>query len=254
MKIGVLVKQVPDTWSDRRIDTATGRVDRAASPAVIDEICEYALEVALQLRASHGGEIVAIAMGPAEASEVLRRALEMGADEAVLVTDDSLAGADLTVTARVLASVLAAHSVDLVLTGSNSTDGRGGIVPAMVAEHLGMPFLGGMDDLDVTDGRVSGSRAADGGRQQLSADLPLVASSTERGPAPRVPGLRDVMKARKRKPVVTSLSDVGLADLEPLSTVVSAEERPARTAGPRVAFTPDAVREVIDLLVARRVV
>jgi len=254
VRIAVLVKQVPDTWSDRRIDLKTGFVDRNASPVVVDEICEYALEAALQLRELAGGEIVAVAMGPASASEALRRALEMGADEAVLITDPRLVGADLTLTARVLASVLASQAPDLIVTGSNSTDGRGGTIPAMLAEHLSLPLLNCVDSIELRVGEVSAKREIEGGVQHLRADLPAIVAATERGPEPRVPGLRDVLRARKRKPVVLSLDDLNLDSARALSTVLSADERPPRAAGPRVPFSPEAVREVVDLLVAKRVI
>ena len=254
MKIAVLVKQVPDTWADRRLDLTTGRVDRDATPAVIDEICEYAVEVALQAREQHGGEVVAITMGRPAAGEILRRALEMGADEAVLVTDPALEGADLATTAAVLTAAIRDLGADLIVAGTESTDGRGGIIPAMIAEHLGLPYLEALDQVELTPDAVQGTRSSAGAVQRVRTGLPAVISTTERASTPRVPGLRDVMRARKKKAVERSLADLGLDVVEPATSVVEATERPARAAGPRVPFSPDAVREVVDLLADRHLI
>ncbi len=253
MKIAVLVKQVPDTWAERRMDVSTGYVDRSASPPVIDEICEHAMEVGLRIREQHGGTVVAISMGPEKASDALRRCLEMGADEAILISDDRLVGADLAVTSDVLARVLAG-TADVIVAGTASTDGRAGLLPAMIAESLDLPLLSGLDEVHVADGSVRGRRVIPGGTQELRAELPAVLTATERAAEPRVPGLRDVLRARKRKPVRRSLDDIAEATIEPRSRVLTVAERPPRVAGPRVNFSQDAVRDVVDMLVTRRLV
>ena len=140
MKIIVLVKQVPDTYEERKLDPATGILDRDASEPIIDEIGERALEMALRYKDAHKGtEVVVLSMGPTSVTASLRKGLSLGADSAVHVLDDALAGADLGWTAAVLAAALTKSGYDLIIAGNESTDGRGGVIPAMVAEHLSLP-------------------------------------------------------------------------------------------------------------------
>src|SRR4051794_18538090 len=129
MKILVLVKQVPDTGSERTLDLQTGRVDRTSDP-VIDEINERALEVALSHKDAEGADVLALAMGPEGVVDTLRKGLAMGADEAVHVVDDALAGADMVATAKILAAAVKRAGFDLVIAGNESTDGRGGALAA----------------------------------------------------------------------------------------------------------------------------
>ena len=137
MKIIVLLKQVPDTYEERKLDAATGILDREASEPIIDEIVERAIETALSYKDAHKDtEIVLLSMGPDSVTASLRKALSLGADSAVHVLDDGLAGSDLARTAAVLAAALATTGYDLIIAGNESTDGRGGAIPAMVAEHL----------------------------------------------------------------------------------------------------------------------
>src|SRR5699024_1558198 len=131
MKIVVLAKQVPDTWSDRKISLETGMLDRGASEPVPDEINERALETALQYKeANSGAEIVVLSMGPQGATDSMRKLLSMGADSAVVVADEALAGSDTVQTARVLAAAIAKIAPQVVIAGNEATDGRGGVVPA----------------------------------------------------------------------------------------------------------------------------
>src|SRR5207253_9336549 len=127
MKIVVLVKQVPDTAEERKLDLATGRLDREAADSVVDEINERALEAALRIKdANKGTEVVAMTMGPDDATQTLRKALSMGADSGVHIVDDSLAGADTGRTAATLATALRSTGFDVVMAGNESTDGRAG--------------------------------------------------------------------------------------------------------------------------------
>lgn len=173
MKIVVLMKQVPDTWGDRKLDLTTGWVDRDSSAPVIDEINERALEAALTAAEDNkGAEVVVVTMAPGDVSESLKKALAMGCDAAIHICDDLLAGADAGKTSAVLAGVIRAQGADLVVAGNESTDGRGGVVPAMIAEHLGMPHLGMLGSIEVSDSVVRGVRRIDGGSQNVHADLP----------------------------------------------------------------------------------
>jgi electron transfer flavoprotein beta subunit len=257
VKIIVLVKQVPDTEEERRLDPATGLLDRAAGESVADEINERALEVALRHKdTDKGSEIVVLTMGPASATQALRKALSMGADSAVHVMDDRLEGADLAMTAAVLAAAVQQAGFDLVVAGNESTDGRGGLVPAMMAEHLGLPLLPSLDTVELTGGTVAGEVTVEAGTLSVSTALPAIVSVTERAAEARFPNFKGIMTA-KRKPLATlSLADLGLdaGAGHPTSTVLTISERPARAAGKKIIDDGTAARELAEFLVAGRLV
>ncbi|WAB82560.1 electron transfer flavoprotein subunit beta/FixA family protein [Microcella daejeonensis] len=255
MKIIVLIKQVPDTWSDRRIDTATGLIDRAASDRVIDEISERALEVALARKdGDKATEVVVMTMGPPEAKDALRKALAMGADSAVHISDEGLTGADALLTSSVIAAAARDTGFDLLLTGNESTDGRGGILPAMLAEHLGLPVLSFLDHLDIDAGTVRGRRSGDAGTLELSAALPAVISITEQLPDARFASFKGIMTAKKKPVVAYGLVDLETSAMDARSTVLAAEQGPPRTAGTVVVDDGRAVAELVDYLAAARLV
>ncbi|MDQ6754101.1 MAG: electron transfer flavoprotein subunit beta/FixA family protein [Actinomycetota bacterium] len=259
MKIVVLVKQVPDTEEERRLDVATGILDRKAAENVPDEISERALEVALQYKDAHkDADVVVLSMGPDTVTKTLRKMLSMGADSAVHVVDDALAGSDVNRTSVVLAAALKHIGFDLVVAGNESTDGRGGVVPAMVAEHLRLPLLPSLNSIDVQEAAVSGDCSVDGGSLSLRAPLPAVVSVTERVAEARFPNFKGIMKAKKKPSSVMSLAELGL-DAASLnaggrSVVVSATERPARTAGRKVVDDGRAAVELAEFLVAGRLI
>src|SRR6185437_14961039 len=135
-----------------------------AGDNIVDEINERALEVALRVKdGEKSTEVVVLAMGPEEASKAIRKALSMGADSGIHILDDSLAGADAARTAAVLATALKDAGADVIIAGNESTDGRGGVVPAMVAEHLGLPLVGALASLELVPGKVSGERQGESG-------------------------------------------------------------------------------------------
>ncbi|MGB4136247.1 MAG: electron transfer flavoprotein subunit beta, partial [Microbacterium sp.] len=176
MKIYVLVKEVPDTYGDRKLDLETGLADRGGD-VVLDEITERALEVALSYADKNpGAEVVALSMSPESATASVRRALAIGAASAVHVVDEGLRGADLTLTAEALAAAIRRGEPDLVITGNLSTDGSGGVIPAMLAEHLGYAQATALSAVEIAEGQVSGTRAADAGNQTVTATLPAVIS------------------------------------------------------------------------------
>ncbi|MGN6325552.1 electron transfer flavoprotein subunit beta/FixA family protein [Pseudolysinimonas sp.] len=254
MRIAVLIKQVPDTWGDRRLDPATGRVDRTDGEQVIDEIDERALEVALAHRdGDKATEVVAVVMGPAQAADAVKKALSTGADSAVHVVDDGLAGADAGLTAAALAGALRAGSYDLVIAGNVSTDGRGGVVPAMIAEHLGIPALSSLDTVEIGADAVGGSRTTDAGQETLRAPLPALVSVTERVPEARFPNFKSIMAARKKPVQRLALADLGVASAA-RSVVLETRERPAREAGTIVVDDGTAAQQLVDYLVAERLV
>ena len=253
MKIVVLVKQVPDTWGPRRLDLQTGRIDRS-DEAVLDEISERAIEVALTYQDSAEAEVVLLTMGPAQAVAALRTGLEMGADSAVHIVDDSLAGSDLMRTSSVLAAALTKIGFDLVIGGNESTDGRGAVLPAMVAERLGLPHLTNLRVVTLGPSSISGERATEHGAVLAHVDLPAVISVTESTPEPRFPTIRGVMKA-KRKPVATmTLSDLVPGIDESRSIVLSTSEAPTRSAGTKITDDGSATEQLIEFLTAAHLI
>lgn len=257
MKILVLIKQVPDTAEERHLNPVTGWLDREANEAVADEITERGLEVALRHKdANKGSEVVVLTVGPSSATQALRKALSMGADSAVHVVDDRLAGADIAMTAAVLAAATKRTGFDLLIAGNESTDGRGGVVPAMVAEHLELPLLPSLNTVELAADRVSGEVVLESERVSVSAALPAVVSVTEWAAEARFPNFKGIMTA-KRKPLTTlSLAEL---DLEPdkvggRSVVLGVSERPARAAGKKVIDDGTAARELADFLAAERLI
>lgn len=258
VKIIVLVKQVPDTYGERKL-TPAGVVDRDASDTIIDEIGERALEVALQQKdADKSTEVVVLSMGPSTVTAALRKALSMGADSAVHVLDDSLAGADLGWTAAALAAAIRSiGGYDLIVTGNESTDGRGGVIPAMLAEHLGLRYLGALDGIEVA-GSVSGEQATESGTIKVHAALPAIISVTESADEARFPNFKGIMTAKKKPLTVVSLGDLGVdqAALGALgrSVVVTVTERPAREGGRKIVDDGTAAVELAEFLVAGRLI
>ncbi|HLS00508.1 MAG TPA: electron transfer flavoprotein subunit beta/FixA family protein [Beutenbergiaceae bacterium] len=258
MKIIVLVKDVPDTYVDRNLSLETGLVDRESSENILDEICERAVEVALKASESLDDvEVVALTMGRADTVETLRKALAMGADSGVHIDDEQLHGADLTLTAEVIAQAISKTGFDLVITGNNSTDGSGGALPAMLAERLGVPLASGLSSVEITADKVSGSRPDAEGVATISAPLPSVVSITEANPDGRFPNFKGIMAA-KRKPVETySLEDLGVeADPSqaPRSIMVSVAQRPPREAGTKIVDEGDAGKQLAEFLISNRLV
>ncbi|WP_424937166.1 MULTISPECIES: electron transfer flavoprotein subunit beta/FixA family protein [Bacteria] len=258
MKIFVLVKEVPDTYGDRRLDLETGLADRGAGEVVLDEITERALEVALShADANPGTEVVALSMAPESATASVRRALAMGASSAVQVVDEALRGADLGTTAAVLAAAIRRDEPDLVLTGNLSTDGTAGVLPAMLAEHLGIAQLTALSAVRIAEDAVSGTRATDFGPQEVSAPLPAVVSITEALPDARFPNFKGIMAAKKKPLEVLSLADLGV-DVSPVAApqtiMTRVAEKPPRAAGVKIMDEGDAAAQLVDFLVQNRLV
>lgn len=254
MKIIALVKQVPDTGGERKLD-ASGLLDRNASERIIDEINERSLEIALRYKDSNKqAEVVLMTMGPADATSTLRKGLSMGADSAIHIVDDNLAGSDAVRTSAVLAAALKDTGFDLVVAGNESTDGRGGVVPAMLAERLGVAQLTHLNSVELSEGSVSGVRSTDAGTLTAHADLPAVISITEIAAEPRFPNFKGIMTAKKKPVTVLSLSDLGVETPPAQSVVVSATERPARTGGKKVIDDGTAAAELAEFLAAERLI
>lgn len=256
MKIAVLLKEVPDTYGERVLNLETGLADRGASDAVLDEIGERALEVALTHADSNPGtEITVVSMGPESTVATLRKGLAMGAATAVHVLDEALLGADLSLTAEVLAAALRREQFDLILTGNLSTDGNGGLLPAMIAEHLNLAHLTSLKNVDLEANTVSGTRVVDAGNVTVNAPLPAVVSITEALPAGRFPNFKGIM-ASKKKPLETlTAADLGVNVADESagrSIVIGIAQRPAREAGTKIIDEGTAADQLVEFLVANR--
>ena len=254
MKIAVLIKQVPDTWGDRKLDLTTGWADRGGDN-LIDEINERALEAALTIADNdQSSEVVAVMMAPGDVSESLKKALACGCASAVHIVDPGLAGADVALTAAALAAAVRELGADLVVAGNESTDGRGGVVPAMIAEHLGLPHLGQLGSIEVSGTTVSGVRQIDEGTQRVHAELPAVISVNESNPDARFPSFKGIMGAKKKPVETKSLADLGVSAPGAKSSVLSTSARPPRAAGTKVVGDGTAAAQLADFLTTNRLV
>ena len=260
MRIVVLAKPVPDTTGQERLGPDL-RVDRAASPAVVNANDDYAIEAALKLREAAGeGSVTLLAMAPETAPETLRKALAMGADSGVLVTDPALAGSDTLSTARVLAAALAKLEYDLVLAGADTSDGGTGTVAAGVAALLGLPYLSYAAKIEPSDGVVQVRRISPTGYDVLEAPLPAVVVATQALGEPRYPSLKGIMAARSKEIVSWSLTDLEVDPAQvggavAATKVLRAEAPPARAAT-RVIHGPaaEAAGQLVDFLAERRLI
>jgi electron transfer flavoprotein beta subunit len=212
LKILVTVKLVPDTNADKRIDPATKRLVRTGVETVLNPFDEYAIEAALQLKEklNDGSTVTIVSMTPPSGKEVVRKALAMGADDAVMLCDDAVGGSDLWGTAVALAATIKAQSPDLVITGTQSTDAISGDLPGMLAEKLGIPGLTYARKLDVADGRVRVERETETGYMTVSAALPALVSVTKSANEPRYPSLKGIMGAKKKEIKQLAAADLGL--------------------------------------------
>ena len=236
LRIIVCVKYVPDATGDRHFaDDLT--VDRDDVDGLLSELDEYAVEQALQIAdEADDAEITVLTVGPEDAKDALRKALSMGADKAVHVEDDDLHGTDVIGTSLVLAKAIEKTGYDLVVCGMASTDGTMGVLPAVLAERLGVPQVTLLSEVSVEGGVVRGRRDGDSASERLEASLPAVVSVTDQSGEARYPSFKGIMAAKK-KPVETwSLSDLGVdAELVGLSAawsqVEGTEARPPRSQG-----------------------
>ena len=194
MKIAVCVKQVPDTWAEKKLQQGDSTLDRESAEGVLNELDEYAVEECLRLAEAHGGEVVVVSMGPERAAETIRKALSMGADSGVHLVDDSLHGSDALATSEALAKVLAGRGFDLIVFGSESTDARMSVVPAMVAERLGLPQVTFAQKVEIDGSAVRIERQTEYGFDTVEASMPAVVSVVEKINEPRYPSFKGIME------------------------------------------------------------
>ena len=261
MRIVVLAKPVPDATGQERLGS-DGRLDRAATSAVINGNDEYALECALKLieASPDGGEVTLLAMAPPNAPETLRKALAMGATRGVLVTDPALAGSCVVSTVRVLAAALRGLTYDLVFAGADTSDGGGGVVGAGIATLLGLPYLSYAARVEPADGRVKVHRITATGYEVVEAPMPALVVATQALGEPRYPSLKGIMAARSKEVITKSLADLELGDApvggSAASTRLVDAKPPAARAATRVIRAPaaEAAREVVGYLAERRLI
>jgi electron transfer flavoprotein beta subunit len=258
MNIVVLVKQVPDTESERKLVPGAGTLDRAAADGLINELDEYAIEEGLRLAEAHGGEVTILSVGPERAAESIRKALSMGADKAVHVRDDAVAGSDALATSAVIAAALSLVGFDLVIAGSESTDARTGVVPAMLAERLGVPQLTLASKVDIDGSSVTIRRASDEGLDVVEGSLPAVISVVEKINEPRYPSFKGIMAAKKKPVRTLTLADLAGVPADAVgldgsvTSVADFAARPPRAAGVIVKDEEDGGVKVAGFLAERK--
>ena len=268
MKIAVCVKQVPDSWAEKKM-ASDGRLDRAGVDVVLNDLDEYAIETALSLVEAHsptgeagegsGHTITVISMGPERASEALRKALSMGADDAILVSDEALAGSDALATSKVLASLIRDGGYDLVLCGTESTDARMSVIPAMLAERLGYAQLTFAGKVAIAGEKIENSRQTEFGVEEMSAELPAVVSVVEKINEPRYPSFKGIMASKKKALLTKSLADIGLTANEvgssaAWSAVKDSLPRPPRGAGVKVTDDGHGGEQLVAFLAERKLI
>lgn len=257
MNIVVCVKQVPDTEVERSLVPGTNTVDRAGADGVINYLDEFAIEEGLKIAEAHGGEVTILTMGPEKAAESIRKALSMGADKAVHVLDDALAGSDALASSLVLAEALKLVGFDLAVFGCESTDARTGLVPSMVAERLGVAQLTLAAKVDISGSDVTIRRVTDDGIATVTASLPAVVSVNEKINEPRYPTFKGIMAAKKKPVQVLALADLPVpADAVGLAGAASWVEdfsvRPPRAAGTVVKDEGDGGSKAAGFLAERK--
>jgi electron transfer flavoprotein beta subunit len=210
MKIAVCAKHVPEATAQRRLDPQTKRLDRSGE-GTLNQFDVHAVEEALKLRdGSGGGEVVIVSLGPERALEAMRKALAMGADRVVLVSDEGAAGSDLIATSRILAAALEREGADLVLFGQQANDSDGAVLWAAVADRLQRPLISQVAELTHEDGKVRGKRQTEFGYDVIEAPLPAVIAVSDAINEPRYPSLKGIMGAKKKPQETVSLGDLGV--------------------------------------------
>ncbi|WP_031009867.1 electron transfer flavoprotein subunit beta/FixA family protein [Streptomyces sp. NRRL F-5727] len=257
LRIVVCVKYVPDATGDRKFaDDLT--VDREDVDGLLSELDEYAVEQALQIaEEADDAEVTVLTVGPEDARDALRKALSMGADKAVHVDDESIHGSDVMATSLVLAKAIEKTGYDLVIAGMASTDGTMGVLPAILAERLGVPQVTLLSEVKVEDGKVTGRRDGDTASEQLEASLPAVVSVTDQSGEARYPSFKGIMAAKKKPVEELELDDLDIDEDEvglagSWTAVDSADERPARTAGTIVKDEGEGGKQLAEYLASQK--
>jgi electron transfer flavoprotein beta subunit len=255
MKIAVCVKHVPE--GAKRIDPETKRLDRSGEGA-LNPFDTHAVEEALRLKADTGeGEVVLVSLGSAKAQDALRKALAMGADRAVLVTDEAASGSDLVATSRVLAQVLARESADLVLFGQQGNDSDGAVLWAAVADRLRLPMVSQAAEVTRADGSLRVKRQTEFGYDVIEAPLPAVVAVSDAINEPRYPSLKGIMGAKSKPQETLSLQDVDVPADEAgesgsKTEVLELKPPPSRGESQKIEDNGNAAQAIVDFLAEKR--
>lgn len=259
MNIVVCVKYVPDAQSDRGFNE-DNTTDREGVDGLLSELDEYAVEQALQIVEAGEGEVTVLTIGPADAAEAVKKSLQMGADKGVHICDDAIAGSDALATSLVLAEAIKKIGTpDIVLTGMASTDGTMGVVPAMLAERLGLPQVTYASELTVDGGVAKMRRDGDTASETIEASLPALISVTDQINEPRYPSFKGIMAAKKKPVEEWSLADLGVdagqVGLANAATAVeSTTKRPPREQGTIVTDEGDGGTKLAEFLTTNKFV
>jgi electron transfer flavoprotein beta subunit len=258
-KIAVCVKQVPDATVHKRIDPGTKRLERSGE-AALNPFDVHAVEEALRIKESSGeGEVVAVSLGPGNAMESLRKALAMGVDRAVLVSDEAAAGSDLVATAYALAKALEREDGELVLFGQQANDSDGAVLWAAVADRLRRPVISQVAELTLADGKVRGKRQTEFGYDVIEAPLPAVVAVSDAINEPRYPSLKGIMGAKKKPQETVALADVGaeaerMGEAGSRTEVLALGEPPPRGESRKIDDDGNAAEAIVAFLAEKRLV
>jgi electron transfer flavoprotein beta subunit len=259
MKIAICVKEVPEAAGPRRIDPQTKRLDRSGEQA-LNAFDVNAVEEALRLKEAHGdAEVVIVSMGPAGALDALRKALAMGADRAVLVSDEAAAGSDLVATSRVLAEALRREGPDLVLLGQQSSDSDGAVLWAAVAERLRLPMVSQASALTVADGKATVKRQTEFGYDRIEAPLPAVVAVSDAINEPRYPSLKGIMGAKSKPQETLSLAELGVVaedvgEAGSKTEVLALGSPPPRGDSRKIEDDGSGAQQILDFLVEKKLI
>ncbi len=246
MKIVVCVKQIPDPAAPYTLEPDTHWLVRPAEQ-VLDDTDRYGVEMGLQLAQAHDGTVTLVSMGPSGNLQGIRQALAMGADEAVLIDDEALRGSDALTTARALAAAIGRTEPDLVIAGTESTDGYAGVVPQMLAELLDVAALTYATEVSVDGGTVRIHRQTIDGYDVVEASLPAVVSVTSGVVEPRYPTFKGIMDAKKKPISTLTVGELGV-DTDIQQKVTTVEAAPERAAGEQIEDEGDAHLRIVELL------
>ena len=260
MKVAVCVKEIPDPAGGRRLDPTTYRLDRS-SDGSLNAYDRHAIEAAVRMREATGSdvEVVVVTMGPASATRTVDRALAQGADRSIHVTDDALAGSDILATSRVLAAALARESADLVLFGQQSADAESYVLPAAVAERLGLPVVTQAASLELGDGTIRAKRQTESGYDTVEAELPAVVSVSDAINEARYPALPAIMGAKRKPHETLTVADLGLdaasvGERGSGTRILAVSAPPTREGGERIEGVDGAAERIVAFLEERRLV
>jgi electron transfer flavoprotein beta subunit len=256
MKIAVCVKHVPEGSS--KLDPGTKRLDRSGEGA-LNHFDANAVEEALRLKGDSETEVVVVSLGPPKAADSLRKALAMGADRAVLVSDEGAAGSDLVATSKILGKALERESPDLVLFGQQASDADGAVLWAAVAERLRRPVVSQAAELTVDGGSLRVKRQTEFGYDVIESPLPAVVAVSDAINEPRYPSLKGIMGAKKKPFETLTLGDVGVdageaGEAGSKTEVLALGDPPSRGDARKIEGDGDAAQAILDFLAEKRLV